>query len=182
MREVLAGYQRGLAKLHPGDHEDRTWFTERLRDLWICTSSWPIQAAPAIEDDAGTRVETLEGRRQRRGPLGVHLGATLIGMAGKPHDVLATREARAALPAMLERFRRDGADAEPVVIGARRRPEAVVLSYERYLRLAGGRERVAAALANQITEAGATLDADTALELADSELHALRAERRSPRS
>lgn len=102
-------------------------------------------------------------------------------MAGKPHDVLATREARAALPAMLERFRRDGADAEPVVIGAHRRPEAVVLSYERYLRLAGGRERVAAALQRQIGEAGAALDPDTALELADSELHALRAERRSPR-
>jgi hypothetical protein len=47
--------------------------------------------------------------------------------------VLATREARAALPAMLERIRQDGADAEPVVIGARRRPEAVVLSYLRTL-------------------------------------------------
>ena len=54
-------------------------------------------------------------------------------MTRKPHDVLATREARAALPAMLERFRQDGADAEPVVIGARRRPEAVVLSYLRTL-------------------------------------------------
>jgi hypothetical protein len=181
MREVLAGYQRGLAKLHPGDHEDRTWFTERLRDLWICTGSWPIQAAPAIEDDAGTCVATIEGRRQRGEPIGVHLGATLIGMVGKPHDVLATREARAALPAMLERFRQDGADAEPVIIGARRRPEAVVLSYERYLRLAGGHERVAAALQRQIAEAGAALDPDAALELADSELHALRAERRSPR-
>lgn len=102
-------------------------------------------------------------------------------MTGKPHDVLATREARAALPAMLERFRQDGADAEPVVIGAHRRPEAVVLSYERYLRLAGGRERVAAALARQIGEASGALDADAALELADSELHALRAERRTPR-
>lgn len=102
-------------------------------------------------------------------------------MVGKPHDVLATREARAALPAMLKRFRQDGADAEPIVIGARRRPEAVVLSYELYLRLAGGRERVAAALARQISEAGAALDADAALELADSELHALRAERRSAR-
>src|SRR5829696_6454241 len=67
-------------------------------------------------------------------------------MTRKPHDVLATREARAQLPALLERFRQAGADAEPVVIGARRRPEAVVLSYERYLQLAGGRERVAAAL------------------------------------
>ncbi len=103
-----------------------------------------------------------------------------MGMASKPHDVLATREARAALPAMLERFRQDGADAEPVVIGARRRPEAVVLSYERYLQLAGGRERVAATLDRQTREAGATLDADAALELANSELHAMRSQRRAP--
>ena len=54
-------------------------------------------------------------------------------MTRKPHDVLATREARAALPAMLERVRQDGADADPVVIGARRRPAAVVLSYLRTL-------------------------------------------------
>ena len=99
-------------------------------------------------------------------------------MSRNPHDVLATREARAALPAMLERFRREGVDAEPVVIGARRRPEAVVLSYERYLRLAGGRARVAAALERQTREAGATLDADEALELADGELHAMRRQRR----
>ena len=101
-------------------------------------------------------------------------------MVGKPHDVLATREARAALPAMLERFRQEGADAEPVVIGARRRPEAVVLSYERYLQLAGGRERVVAALDRQTRLAGATLDADAALKLADSELHAMRSRRRAP--
>jgi PHD/YefM family antitoxin component YafN of YafNO toxin-antitoxin module len=101
-------------------------------------------------------------------------------MTSKPHEVLATREARAALPAMLERFRQDGADAEPVVIGARRRPEAVVLSYERYLQLAGGRERVAAALDRQAREAGARLSADEALELADGELHTMRIERRAP--
>ena len=102
-------------------------------------------------------------------------------MTRKPHDVLATREARAALPAMLERFRQDGADAEPVVIGARRRPEAVVLSYERYLQLAGGRERVAAALERQAGEAGEALDPDAALELANEELHAMRRQRRSKR-
>lgn len=100
-------------------------------------------------------------------------------MTGKPHDVLATREARAQLSTMLERFRKDGADAEPVVIGARRRPEAVVLSYERYLHLAGGRQRVAAALERQAREAGQSLDADEALELADRELHAMRQQRRS---
>jgi hypothetical protein len=100
-------------------------------------------------------------------------------MTTKPHDVLATREARAQLPAMLERFRKSGSKAEPVVIGARRKPEAVVLSYERYLQLAGGRERVAAALENQVRDAGQQLEADETLELANKELHQLRRERRS---
>jgi antitoxin StbD len=99
----------------------------------------------------------------------------------KPHEVLATREARAQLPALLERFRQAGADAEPVVIGARRRPEAVVLSYERYLQLAGGRERVAAALDQQARETSETLDADEAIEVANQELHAMRRERRAER-
>jgi len=102
-------------------------------------------------------------------------------MDRKPHDVLATREARAQLPALLERFRQAGADAEPVVIGARRRPEAVVLSYERYLQLAGGRERVAAALEQQARETGETLDADEAMQLANQELHAMRKTRRAKR-
>lgn len=102
-------------------------------------------------------------------------------MTRKPHDVLATREARAQLPALLERFRQAGADAEPVVIGARRRPEAVVLSYERYLQLAGGRERVAAALERQTQEAGESLDAEEAMKVADEELHAMRRQRRATR-
>ncbi len=102
-------------------------------------------------------------------------------MTHKPHDVLATREARAQLPALLERFRKTGADAEPVVIGARRRPEAVVLSYERYLQLAGGRERVAAALERQAREAGETIDAEEALKVADEELHSMRQARRAKR-
>jgi PHD/YefM family antitoxin component YafN of YafNO toxin-antitoxin module len=103
------------------------------------------------------------------------------GMIRKPHDVLATREVRAQLPALLERFRQGGADAEPVVIGAHRRPEAVVLSYERYLQLAGGRERVAAALNRQAREAGEGPDAAEALEVAAGELHAMRRERRARR-
>lgn len=98
-------------------------------------------------------------------------------MASKPHDVLATREARAQLSGLLERFRQDGVRAEPVVIGAHRRPEAVVLSYERYLQLIGGRERVAAALDRQARESALTLTEDEALDLANRELHAMRAER-----
>ena len=100
-------------------------------------------------------------------------------MVRKPHDVLATREARVQLPALLERFRRAGADAEPVVIGAHRRPEAVVLSYERYLQLIGGRQHVVGALDRQAREARDELDGDEALELADHEVHAMRQERRA---
>ena len=56
-----------------------------------------------------------------------------------------------------------------------------MLSYERYLALAGGRERVAAALNRQVTEAGVSLGEDEALELANSELHAMRRERGAAR-
>ena len=104
-----------------------------------------------------------------------------LAMLKNPHEVLATREARAQLPAMLERFRSAGAAAEPIVIGARRRPEAVVMSYERYLQLAGGRERVRAILERQAAEIGAGVDADESLELANRELHATRKAGRTPR-
>lgn len=96
----------------------------------------------------------------------------------RPHEVLPTREARAQLSTMLERFRKDGAQAEPIVIGARRRPEAVVLSYERYLQLAGGRETVAALLDAQAAKLGTGLDPDEAMRLANSELHKARREGR----
>lgn len=98
-------------------------------------------------------------------------------MATKPHDVLATREARAQLPAMLERFRKAGSKAEPVVIGARRKPEAVVLSYERYLELAGGREKVRAALEKQAETMGRELSEEEAMELADKTLREVRRNR-----
>ncbi len=44
----------------------------------------------------------------------LHVRVTLATMDRKPHDVLATGEARAQLPAMHERFRQAGADAELV--------------------------------------------------------------------
>jgi hypothetical protein len=100
-------------------------------------------------------------------------------MPRNPHEVLATREARAQLPAMLEYFREVGSDADPIVIGARRRPEAVVLSYERYLKLVGGRDRVRAVLDRQAAKIGQGLGDDDAMELANSELRALRSERRA---
>ena len=99
-------------------------------------------------------------------------------MAKNPHEVLPTREARAQLPAMLEQFRKEGADADPVVIGARRKPEAVVLSYERYLQLAGGRERVREML-GRWAESGDGLSEDEAMKLATEEVRAYRREQRS---
>jgi hypothetical protein len=51
------------------------------------------------------------------------------------HQVLGTRELRDQLPNILREFRRDGADAEPVVGGANRNPEVVLLSYDGYLDL-----------------------------------------------
>lgn len=98
-------------------------------------------------------------------------------MIRKPRDILAIGEVRAQLPALLERFRQDGAEAEPVVIAGCGRPEAVLLSHKRYLELAGGRERVAAALDRQSRDAGEGLEAEEALELANSELHAMRRRR-----
>ena len=58
--------------------------------------------------------------------------ATFLDVPPNPHDVLATREVRAQLPALLKRFRYG---------------------------------------------AGATLDAEEAMQLADSELHAIRRQR-----
>ncbi len=85
---------------------------------------------------------------------------------------------RAQLPAMFEHFREAGPDAEQVVIGTRRRPEAVVLSYERYLKLAGGADPVNAFLDRQLAKIGSGLGDDDAMELANRELRALRRERR----
>lgn len=99
-------------------------------------------------------------------------------MARNPHEILATREARAQLPAMLEHFREAGSEAEPVVIGAHRRPEAVVLSYERYLKLAGGVDPINAFLDRQVAKIGSGLGDDEATALANRELHAMRRERR----
>lgn len=49
-------------------------------------------------------------------------------MAG---DVLAVHEFRAAVSELLERFREDPA-APPVVVGAYRRPEAVLITIDRF--------------------------------------------------
>ena len=95
------------------------------------------------------------------------------GMSPRVDEVLPTREARSKLPSMLAGFRARGADADPVVIGAHRRPEAVVLSYERYLALLSGRERVKAILADRRASADGVGE-DEAMELAVREQHASR--------
>lgn len=94
-------------------------------------------------------------------------------MSPKVDEVLPTREARAKLPSMLARFRASGAQADPVVIGAHRRPEAVVLSYERYLALLTGRERISAILADRRAAAD-SMDEDAAMDIAVREQHASR--------
>ncbi len=52
--------------------------------------------------------------------------------ACRPHEVLGTRELREQLPSILRAFREEGADAEPIIGGANRRPELVMFPYERY--------------------------------------------------
>jgi len=94
-------------------------------------------------------------------------------MSPRVNEVLPTREARAKLPSMLAGFRARGAKADPVVIGAHRRPEAVMLSYERYLALLTGRERVSAILADR-RAAAESMDEDAAMDIAVREQHASR--------
>jgi antitoxin StbD len=49
--------------------------------------------------------------------------------------VLPSGDARVALPAALRRFRVEGVSAEPLIFGAHRRPEAVVIPFELYAQL-----------------------------------------------
>jgi antitoxin StbD len=60
-------------------------------------------------------------------------------------QVVATSEARVGLSQTLERFRRDGASAEPTVFGGHRRPEGVILPFEMYERILSLLEDIAIA-------------------------------------
>lgn len=77
--------------------------------------------------------------------------------------VLGTAEVRKELPAILDRFRHDGLQAEPVFIGSYRHPEAVILSAEIVEQLAPWLEDML--LAEQIRErvavGGAPVPTDT---------------------
>ncbi|KAA9104743.1 hypothetical protein [Microbacterium rhizomatis] len=55
--------------------------------------------------------------------------------AALPIPVLPTSEARGQLSSALRRFREGGALAAPVVFGAQRRPEGVVIPFELYAEL-----------------------------------------------
>lgn len=57
-------------------------------------------------------------------------------------EVVPVAEARAALSSVLRDFRDRGPDASPVVIGSHRRPEAVLVPYERFAASQFAGERV----------------------------------------
>lgn len=99
--------------------------------------------------------------------------ATMKFMSPRVYEVLPTREARAKLPSLLAGFRARGAKADPVVIGAHRRPEAVVLSYERYLAMLSGRERAKTILADR-RAGGDGMSEEDAMRVAVEEQHASR--------
>lgn len=49
-----------------------------------------------------------------------------------PVEILSTTEARRRLPELLRDFRARGERADPVLLGAHRRPTGVLMSYESY--------------------------------------------------
>jgi len=51
--------------------------------------------------------------------------------------VETSADARRELPSALKRFREDGIKARPLIFGAHRKPEAAVIPYELYERIAG---------------------------------------------
>jgi hypothetical protein len=73
-------------------------------------------------------------------------------------------EARSELSRALERFRREGATAEPVIFGAHRKPEAVVIPFALYEQLVAApatRHRDAAAASSSVIgELPGELDAE----------------------
>lgn len=65
-------------------------------------------------------------------------------------------EARTRLPAHVRRFREQGLDAEPVIFGDRRQPDAALLPYEMFELLLDVAEDIA--IAQRIRERDATDD------------------------
>lgn len=59
-------------------------------------------------------------------------------MTAAPENVLPVSQARAQLTSILRSFRSDVSGAEPLVIGTRRQPDAVLVPYSRYQELTAG--------------------------------------------
>ena len=86
--------------------------------------------------------------------------------------VIPSREIRTELPKALKRFRHEGITAAPVVFGAHRKPEAVIVPFELYVSLLPliedlkiaqtVRERTAAGPATPLEETAAKLGIDLA--------------------
>lgn len=53
-----------------------------------------------------------------------------------PPHIWTSADARKELPSVLKRFRKDGIKARPIVFGSHRKPEAAVIPYELYERIA----------------------------------------------
>ena len=53
-----------------------------------------------------------------------------------PPHIWTSADARKELPAVLKRFREYGVKAQPLVFGSHRKPEAAVIPYELYERIA----------------------------------------------
>lgn len=82
-----------------------------------------------------------------------------------PH-VLPSHAARDELPKALRRFRSEGLSSEPVIFGAHRRAEAVVIPFDLYSQLLPAIEEIEiAAIVRQRSQAGA---ATPLSELAES--------------
>ena len=69
-------------------------------------------------------------------------------------QVLPSHAARDELPKALRRFRAEGASAEPVIFGAHRRPEAVVIPFDLYSQLLPTIERLAGERETELTARG----------------------------
>lgn len=86
------------------------------------------------------------------------------GVVALVRTVVPSAEARDRLPSYLKAFREEGQSAEPVVFGSHRKPEGVILSYERYERLIEFLDELAAS--EEVREALAK-DTGKRVELAD---------------
>lgn len=82
-------------------------------------------------------------------------------------SVLPSREIRTELPKALERFRLEGISAQPIVFGAHRKPEAVVIPFELYASLLPLIEdlEIAQIVRDRTAAGAATPLADTAAKL-----------------